>query len=68
MTSVICMAFKKNWGYLFNNDPEVVAIVASIMPYIALFQVKFFFMTIRQKLTGRSRMESDVQPEPSSDP
>ena len=43
------MAFKKNWGYLFNNDPEVVAIVASIMPYIALFQVKFFFMIIRQK-------------------
>jgi MATE family multidrug resistance protein len=39
MYSVICMAFKKNWGYLFNNDPEVVAIVASIMPYIALFQV-----------------------------
>jgi MATE family multidrug resistance protein len=26
---------------LFNNDPEVVAIVASIMPYIALFQVRY---------------------------
>jgi MATE family multidrug resistance protein len=33
------MVAKKNWGYLFNNDPEVVNIVASIMPYIALFQV-----------------------------
>jgi len=40
INSVICLAFKKNWGYLFNNDPEVVAIVASIMPYIALFQVR----------------------------
>lgn len=60
------MAFKKNWGYLFNNDPEVVAIVASIMPYIALFQVNYLFMTIRQNLTGRSRTESVVQQEPSS--
>lgn len=37
--STLCMIFRKQWGYLFNNDPQVVAIVASIMPYIALFQV-----------------------------
>jgi len=38
VNSSICMVFRKNWGYLFNSDPEVVAIVASIMPFIALFQ------------------------------
>ncbi len=38
-TSAILLIFRKNWGYLFNNDPEVVQIVATIMPYIALFQV-----------------------------
>lgn len=38
--SLICIIFRKNWGYLFNNDPDVVEIVASIMPYIGLFQVR----------------------------
>lgn len=33
------MAARKNWGYLFNSDPEVVALVSQIMPYIALFQI-----------------------------
>jgi hypothetical protein len=37
--SVICLVFRKNWGYLFNSDPEVVAVVARVLPYIALFQV-----------------------------
>ena len=41
ISRVICMVARKNWGYLFNNDPEVVNIVASIMPYIALFQVRY---------------------------
>ncbi|WWC88469.1 uncharacterized protein L201_003380 [Kwoniella dendrophila CBS 6074] len=35
----ICVIFRKNWGYLFNNDSEVVTLVAEIMPYIALFQL-----------------------------
>ncbi|RSH91040.1 hypothetical protein EHS25_010216 [Saitozyma podzolica] len=39
VNSTLCIIFRKNWGYLFNSDPEVVAIVASIMPYIALFQI-----------------------------
>ncbi|WVQ80696.1 hypothetical protein IAT38_002801 [Cryptococcus sp. DSM 104549] len=39
VNSSICIIFRKNWGYLFNNDPEVVELVASIMPYIALFQI-----------------------------
>ncbi|KIR57117.1 MATE family multidrug resistance protein [Cryptococcus gattii Ru294] len=39
VNSSICIIFRTNWGYLFNNDPEVVALVASVMPYIALFQI-----------------------------
>ncbi|WVQ73147.1 hypothetical protein IAR50_002711 [Cryptococcus sp. DSM 104548] len=39
INSAICIIFRKNWGYMFNNDPEVVQLVASIMPYIALFQI-----------------------------
>jgi MATE family multidrug resistance protein len=33
---------------LFNSDPEVVAIVASIMPYIALFQVRTALTALRR--------------------
>jgi len=33
------MVFRNSWGYLFNNDPEVVKLVASILPLVALFQV-----------------------------
>ncbi|OCF54823.1 MATE family multidrug resistance protein [Kwoniella mangroviensis CBS 10435] len=39
INSSICVIFRKNWGYLFNNDAEVVSLVAEIMPYIALFQL-----------------------------
>ncbi|WVR06419.1 hypothetical protein IAU60_003450 [Kwoniella sp. DSM 27419] len=39
INSSICLIFRKNWGYLFNSDPEVVQLVAEIMPYIALFQL-----------------------------
>ncbi|WWC70853.1 uncharacterized protein I206_104805 [Kwoniella pini CBS 10737] len=39
INSSICVIFRKNWGYLFNNDSEVVELVAEIMPYIALFQL-----------------------------
>ncbi|OJA16522.1 hypothetical protein AZE42_00654 [Rhizopogon vesiculosus] len=37
--SVLLLIFRKSWGYLFNNDVEVVALVASILPLVALFQV-----------------------------
>lgn len=49
--STICLIFRKNWGYLFNNDPEVIAIVADIMPYIALFQVSWGEVYRCSKLT-----------------
>ncbi|KAF8500305.1 MATE efflux family protein [Russula emetica] len=37
--SVIFLIFKNQWGYLFNDDPNVVKLVASILPILALFQV-----------------------------
>lgn len=37
--SFICVAFRHNWGYLFNSDPAVVSMVAEVMPWIGLFQV-----------------------------
>jgi len=37
--STIFLVFRNVWGYLFNDDPEVIALVASILPLVALFQV-----------------------------
>ncbi|KAG5634975.1 hypothetical protein H0H81_000164 [Sphagnurus paluster] len=37
--SAMFVFFRNSWGYLFNNDPEVVTLVASILPLVALFQV-----------------------------
>ncbi|BEJ17903.1 hypothetical protein CspHIS471_0701710 [Cutaneotrichosporon sp. HIS471] len=37
--SFICVAFRHQWGYLFNSDPEVVAMVAEVMPWMGLFQI-----------------------------
>jgi MATE family multidrug resistance protein len=37
--STICIVFRHNWGYMFNNDPEVVRLVAQVMPWIGVFQV-----------------------------
>ena len=33
------MVFRDNWAYIFNDDTEVVKLVARIMPLVALFQV-----------------------------
>ncbi|KAF4618730.1 hypothetical protein D9613_010162 [Agrocybe pediades] len=38
-SSTMFFVFRKKWAYIFNDDPEVVALVASIMPIVALFQV-----------------------------
>ncbi|KAF9476476.1 MATE efflux family protein [Pholiota conissans] len=38
-TSILVTAFAKYWAYIFNHDPDVIRIVARIMPLIALFQV-----------------------------
>ncbi|KAF8553296.1 mate-domain-containing protein [Imleria badia] len=37
--SIIFLVFRHKWCYLFNSDPEVVSLVASILPLVALFQV-----------------------------
>ncbi|KAH0833269.1 MATE efflux family protein [Lanmaoa asiatica] len=37
--STVLLVFRHKWSYLFNSDPEVVLLVASILPLVALFQV-----------------------------
>ncbi|KAF9476807.1 MATE efflux family protein [Pholiota conissans] len=37
--STLFLVFRDKWAYIFNNDPEVVKLVSSIMPLLALFQV-----------------------------
>ncbi|KIK15434.1 hypothetical protein PISMIDRAFT_115194 [Pisolithus microcarpus 441] len=37
--STLFLAFRNKWGYLFNDDPDVVRLVSSILPIAALFQV-----------------------------
>ncbi|KAL6308843.1 mate-domain-containing protein [Sparassis latifolia] len=37
--STMFLVFRHSWAYLFNDDPEVVALVASLLPLLALFQV-----------------------------
>ncbi|KIJ06711.1 hypothetical protein PAXINDRAFT_91598 [Paxillus involutus ATCC 200175] len=38
--SAVVLVFRRSWGYLFNSDPEVVALVSSVLPLVAL--VVFF--------------------------
>ncbi|KAG2130130.1 MATE efflux family protein [Suillus cothurnatus] len=44
--SAVLLTFRKSWGYLFNNDIEVVTLVAHILPILALFQVPDFACAI----------------------
>lgn len=37
--STLLMSFRESWAYIFNNDSEVVTLVASILPLVAVFQV-----------------------------
>lgn len=37
--STMFLVFRTKWAYLFNNDPEVVSIVASVLPITAVYQV-----------------------------
>ncbi|KAF9041212.1 multidrug/Oligosaccharidyl-lipid/Polysaccharide flippase [Panaeolus papilionaceus] len=38
-TSMMFLIFRHQWAYIFNNDPEVAKLVASIIPLVSLFQV-----------------------------
>lgn len=37
--SAIFLIFRTSWGRIFNDDPEVVELVSSILPLVALFQI-----------------------------
>ncbi|KAF8528115.1 multidrug/Oligosaccharidyl-lipid/Polysaccharide flippase [Hysterangium stoloniferum] len=37
--SAIFLVFRQKWAYLFNDDPKVVALVASVLPIVAFFQI-----------------------------
>ena len=37
--STLFITFRDSWGLIFNDDPDVVELVASILPIVALFQV-----------------------------
>ncbi|KAF8549550.1 mate-domain-containing protein [Imleria badia] len=39
VVSIVLIVFRHKWSYLFNSDPEVVSLVASILPLIALSQI-----------------------------
>ncbi|KAF9461938.1 multidrug/Oligosaccharidyl-lipid/Polysaccharide flippase [Collybia nuda] len=39
VTSFLYYHFRNSWAYMFNNDPEVVTLVASVIPILAFFQV-----------------------------
>ncbi|KAI9029974.1 mate-domain-containing protein [Phycomyces nitens] len=39
INSFFFMATRKHFGYMFTSDPEVVALVASILPFCAFFQL-----------------------------
>lgn len=37
--SALFLSFRNSWAYLFNDDPLVVALVSSVLPLVALFQI-----------------------------
>ncbi|KZP13415.1 MATE efflux family protein [Athelia psychrophila] len=37
--SALFMVFRRSWAHLFNDDPAVVSLVASVIPLVALFQI-----------------------------
>ncbi|CAE6348221.1 unnamed protein product [Rhizoctonia solani] len=39
LISATYMIFRKNWGYMFNNDQEVVDLVAHVIPFLACSQL-----------------------------
>jgi MATE family multidrug resistance protein len=37
--STMFISFRRSWAYIVNDDPEVVTLVASILPLVAMYQV-----------------------------
>jgi multidrug resistance protein, MATE family len=40
--SFVLYFLRGKWGYLFSDDVEVIKLVIDVMPYCALFQVRYF--------------------------
>ena len=38
-SSTMFLVFRTKWAYLFNDDPEVVSVVASVLPITAVYQI-----------------------------
>jgi MATE family multidrug resistance protein len=38
------MTFRQKWAYMFNDDEEVVKLVASVLPFLALSQVRHTYV------------------------
>ncbi|KAI0318084.1 MATE efflux family protein [Amylostereum chailletii] len=39
ISSTLFLTFRNSWGYIFNDDPAVITLVAAILPIVGLFQV-----------------------------
>jgi len=39
LNGLVLFIARDRWGYLFNDDPEVIKLVAEVMLYCAIFQV-----------------------------
>ncbi|KAI6112391.1 MATE efflux family protein [Pisolithus thermaeus] len=37
--SSVLITFRRSWGHLFNDDPEVLNLVAAVLPLVALVQI-----------------------------
>ncbi|KAG2032419.1 mate-domain-containing protein [Suillus americanus] len=37
--STMFISFRQSWAYIINDDPEVVTLVASVLPVVAMYQV-----------------------------
>lgn len=39
LNSVVLLAARKDWGRLFSSEPEIIEIVADILPLVTIFQI-----------------------------
>ena len=52
--SIVFLTFRNQWGYIFNDDPKVISLVAHILPLCSLFQV---YCVLSMAGIGRSDAE-----------
>lgn len=39
LNSSVMIMFRSQWGWMFSSDPELVAMIATILPYVGAFQI-----------------------------